>query len=144
MLKRGWKVIKNLMPLILLLPPALAWLPHFIPSPPASRPPAALILPGSRPLVPLHNLFERRKERQNQHKANNNFQLLKWMTSFMKIFDSSLEKSGCEDTNLPFLSSCEWRGFSCNTIYILLIFIRNFISSDLKVGAELCSCFAVC
>ena len=40
------------MSFILLLPPALAWLPHPIPPPPASRPPPALILRGSRPLSP--------------------------------------------------------------------------------------------
>ena len=42
--------------LILLPPPALTWLPHPAPSPPASRPPPAPILLGSRPPVPLHNI----------------------------------------------------------------------------------------
>ena len=42
------------MSLIVLPPPALTWLPHPPPSPPASRPPPVPILPGTRPPVPLY------------------------------------------------------------------------------------------
>ena len=67
----------------------------------------------------------------------------KLLTTLIKWFIfARVEKSAYEDTNLHFLLSCEWRRFSCNTIYI--IFIRNFRSSDLKVGGVLCSCFAIC
>ena len=55
LLKKGPKRLKHLMSLILLPPPpALAWLPHPAPSPPASRLSPALILPGFRPPDPLH------------------------------------------------------------------------------------------
>ena len=53
LLKKGTKKsLKNSMLLILLPPPALAWLLHPDLSPPASCPSPALILPGSRPPCP--------------------------------------------------------------------------------------------